>query len=60
MLTPLHLPSVHRNPSCDGCARGTEENGIRKGSLVDKRSQGMTERHLYLSISKEIKNVNRP
>jgi len=28
MLTPLHLPSVHHNPSCDGartCARDAEE-----------------------------------
>jgi len=26
MLTPLQLPSVHHNPSCDGCARDAEEN----------------------------------
>jgi len=23
--TPLQLPSVHQNPSCDGCTRDAEE-----------------------------------
>jgi len=32
---------------CDGCARDTEENRMRKNNLVDKRSQGKTERHLH-------------
>jgi len=36
MLTPLQLPSVYHNPSCDGCARDAEENRMRKKSLVDK------------------------
>jgi len=35
LLTPLQLPSVHHNPSCDGCARDAEENRMRK-SLADK------------------------
>jgi len=30
MLTPLHLPSVHKNRSCDGCARDAEENRVRR------------------------------
>jgi len=34
-LTPLQLPSVHHNPSCDGCARDDEDNRMRKRSLVD-------------------------
>jgi len=25
MFTPLQLPSLHHNPSCDGCARDDEE-----------------------------------
>ena len=36
MLTPLQLPSVYHNPSCDGYARGGEENRMQKKSLVDK------------------------
>jgi len=36
MLTPLQLPSVHRNPSCDGCARDAEENRKQKEGLFDK------------------------
>jgi len=30
MLTLLQLPSVYHNPPCDGCARDTEENRMRK------------------------------
>jgi len=26
IVTSLQLPSVHHNPSCDGCARDAEEN----------------------------------
>jgi len=37
MLTPLQLSSVHHKPSCDRCARDTEENRMRKESLVDKK-----------------------
>ena len=33
MLTPLQLPSVYHNPSCDGCARDAEENRMRKEEL---------------------------
>jgi len=36
MLTPLQLPSVHHNPSCDGCESDAEENRMIKESLVDK------------------------
>jgi len=36
MLTPLQLPSVHRNLSCDGCARDAKENRMQKESLVNK------------------------
>jgi len=50
MLTSLQLLSVHYNPSSDGCARDAEQNRMRKESLVNKRSQEKTERHLYLSI----------
>jgi len=32
MLTPLQLPTVHQNYSCDGCARDAEENRMRKKS----------------------------
>jgi len=35
-LTPLQLPSVYHNPSCDGCARDAEENRMQKKNLVDK------------------------
>jgi len=34
--TPLQLPSVHHNPSCDGCARDAEEYKMGKKSLVEK------------------------
>jgi len=34
-LTPLPLPCVHHNLSCDGCARDAEENRMRKKSLID-------------------------
>jgi len=36
VLAPLQLPSVHHNPSCDGCARNAEENRMQKESLVNK------------------------
>jgi len=36
MLTPLQLPFVYHNPSCDGSARDAEENRMRKKNLVDK------------------------
>jgi len=36
LLTPLQLPSVYHNPSCDGCARDAEENRMREKKLVDK------------------------
>jgi len=36
MLTPLQLPAVYHNPSCDGNARDAEENRMRERSLVDK------------------------
>jgi len=36
MLTPLKLPPVHHNASCDGCARDAAGNRTRKKSLVDK------------------------
>jgi len=36
MLTPLQLPSVYHNPSCDGCALNAEANRMPKKSLVDK------------------------
>jgi len=36
MLTPLHLPSIHHNHSCDGYTRHAEENPMRKKSLIDK------------------------
>ena len=51
MLTPLQLPSVYHNPSCDGCARDAEENESERKIWSIKRSQGKTERHLYLSIN---------
>jgi len=35
MLTPVKMPSVHHNSSCDGRARD-EENRMRKESLFDK------------------------
>jgi len=56
MLTPLQLPSVYHTPSCDGCARDSEENRMRNKNLVDKRSQGKTERHVYISIKEKNKN----
>jgi len=28
--SPLQLPSVHHNPSCDGCTRDAEENRMRR------------------------------
>jgi len=37
IFAPLQLPSVHHNPSCDGCVRDTEEKrmwdsgGLREG-----------------------------
>jgi len=34
-LTPLQLPCVHHNLSCDGCAHDAEENRMRKKSLID-------------------------
>jgi len=30
MLTPLQLPSVRHNLSCDGCARDAEENHVKR------------------------------
>jgi len=42
MRAPPQLPSVHHNPSCDGCARDAEENRMRKDSLVKQRRQGKT------------------
>jgi len=36
MLTPLQLPVVYHNLSCDGCAHDAEENQLRKENLVDK------------------------
>jgi len=30
MITPPQLPSVHHNPSCDGCERDAEENEKRE------------------------------
>ena len=46
--SPLKLPSVRHNPSCDECACDAEENRMRKESLVKKTySQGKIERHLY-------------
>jgi len=36
LLTPLQLPFVYHNPSCDGCARDAEENRMREKNLVDK------------------------
>jgi len=36
MLTPLQPPSVHHNPSCDGCARDAKEERSRKEILVNK------------------------
>jgi len=37
--TPLQLPSVKHNSSCDGCARDAEENRMRKKSWSKKRTQ---------------------
>jgi len=36
MLTPLQLPSVYHNHSCNGYARDAEEIRMRKKNLVDK------------------------
>jgi len=48
MLTPLQLPSIHHNPSCDGCAHDAEkgENAKREFGRK-KRSQAKTKRHLF-------------
>jgi len=35
MFTPLQLPSVHHNPSCDGCARDAEEKRMWKESSIE-------------------------
>jgi len=35
MLTPPQLPSVHYNPSCDGCESDAEEKSMPKESLVE-------------------------
>jgi len=37
VLTPLQLPSVQHNPSCDGCARDAEENrtGVAELRLLE-------------------------
>jgi len=34
MFTPLQLPSIHHNLSCDGCARDAEENRKAKRGFV--------------------------
>jgi len=35
--SPLQLPSVHHNPSCDGCAHDAEEEKMmQKEGLVNK------------------------
>jgi len=36
MLTPLQLPAVDHNPSCEERARDADENRMRKKSLLDK------------------------
>jgi len=36
MLSPLQLPSVHHDPSCDGCAGDAEQNQMRNRSVVGK------------------------
>jgi len=45
MLTPLQLPSVYHNTSCDGCARDAEETRMRKEEFgrqnVAKESLGV-------------------
>jgi len=53
MLTSVELPSVLIIPSCDECARDAEENRTRKRAWSKNRSQGTTEYHLFLSISKK-------
>jgi len=50
MLTPLQLRSVYHDPSCNGYARGFEEIECERRIWSAKRSQGKTERYLYLSI----------
>jgi len=50
MLTPLQPPSIHHNPSCDGCACDPEDNRMWKGVDSTKRRQGKTEHHLYISV----------
>jgi len=49
--TPLQLPSVKNNSSCEGYARNAEEESrMRKKYLSKKRNQKKDGRHLYLSI----------
>jgi len=42
MLTPLQLLSVHRNTSCDECARDAEENRMQKKSLVNSNQERLS------------------
>ena len=60
MLTPLQLHSVYNNPSCDGCAREAEEIECEIRIWSTNRSQGKTERHLYLSIKQKNKKCKPP
>jgi len=34
MLTPLQLPSVYHNPTCNGCARDADSSELRKRLLL--------------------------
>jgi len=36
MISPMQLPYVHHNASCEVYAHDAEENRIRKESLVSK------------------------
>jgi len=43
----IQLPSAHHNPSCDGSIRMLKRIEREKRVWLTKRSQRMTERHLY-------------
>ena len=61
LFTPLQLPYVHYYPSCGGCARDTEENRMRKESLVEKNVAKERLSVIYtFRYGEEIKNVRRP
>jgi len=56
MLTPLQLPFVCHNPSCDGCACDAEENRMRKKNLADKTQPRKDWAHSIVIPFDKVKN----